>query len=362
MFCRKCGETLLDDDRFCPYCGAQVIERKKEGEPKSGEEVVYNANHDERHFFSERLKPDWNLDYFPDAEAKPKKTDDILVDWQQNILIEPTFKPEKDMSFSEQLQAFESSFDLTKKKIEKEEKEENEGNIAKSTLIFERPQFESPAQADEKLGTIQEDKKEAKAEELPLISTDTEEQQKDKFYTFSQKNAEFQKLLDKEYEKIKAGREETFKEIQELNAASEADEEEPENIPSPEIPEVETLQEKVQDKNEEPEEVLQQEEKPSIEESEEKPVEVKIAESIGTLQQSTIENQMEWEQQAPPFEDERKEKKASVVVVILSIVVVILGLSIAALAVEQFVPNSVPGKTVHTYLEKARDFFRGDSA
>ncbi|QHI72360.1 zinc ribbon domain-containing protein [Aminipila terrae] len=43
MFCRKCGKTLLDGDRFCSYCGAQVIERYENiNMGETVEEVIYN--------------------------------------------------------------------------------------------------------------------------------------------------------------------------------------------------------------------------------------------------------------------------------------------------------------------------------
>ncbi|MGP1570261.1 MAG: zinc ribbon domain-containing protein [Eubacteriales bacterium] len=376
MFCRKCGETLLDDDRFCPYCGAQVVERKKNGENKSDEDVVYNTNSKERHFFSESVKPNWNLDSFPNTEEEPKKTDDILVDWQQNILIEPTFKPEKDMSFSEQLQAFESSFDLSKKEkdsVDTEKKEQNTvqtSTIAKSTLIFERPKLEIEKHREDEMcadGVCRLEPLEQQPEK--------EEPQKEKFYTFSQKNAEFQKLLDKEYEKIKAGREETFNEIEELKKKDELSEfqklkelvgekeqEQQEEHEKPKEQEKQEEQDKREDSKEQKEQT-QQEEKAQQEESE-KPIEEKLVESIAEPEKAEYEEKidMDWEQQAPPFEDEGKEKKISVAVAILSIVVLLLGLSIISLGVEQFAPDSAPGKAVHTYLEKARDFFRGDSA
>lgn len=29
MVCKKCGASLMEDDQFCPECGAKVIRKKK---------------------------------------------------------------------------------------------------------------------------------------------------------------------------------------------------------------------------------------------------------------------------------------------------------------------------------------------
>ncbi len=324
MFCRKCGKSLIDGDRFCPYCGAQVIERKQAKEQdKKEEEIVYNVDNNERHFFSETLKPKWNLDAFPNTEEEPKKTEDILVDWQKNMLIKPTFNPDKDMSFSQQLQAFDSSFDVSKKEIE--EREEKRGaEPVKSTLIFERVKPIEPIIAP--VGSE------------PILNVEAEE--KEKFFTFSQKNAEFQRLLDKEYEKIKAIKEETVKEIQNADAKTETESKTETDVKTETESKTET------NAKTETETDAKTETEPKTE----------------TDVKTTTELDIQWEQQLPPFEDEKTEKKLSLVAIILGVIVLLVGISVAALAIEQFMPNSVAGKTVHTYLEKGRDFFRENSA
>lgn len=388
MFCRKCGKTLIDGDRFCPYCGAQVIERKDEVRQ---EEVVYNETAKDRHFFSESVKPSWNLESFPDTEAEPKKTDDILVDWKQHILIEPTFKPDKKMSFSEQLQAFESSFDITVPPIEEgqaEEKaiseiasesagktaEDNHISIAKSTLIFERPKSNIELQMQA------EDEAEAEAN---FVSEDEFLEacpEKERFYTFSQKNAEFQKLLDKEYEKIKASKEGTYHEIQELSKTRdiEADEKiedrneadkrffeelkkETENIAPKEPKEEQVLQEpKEETVIDAPDSKTQIPDMAAIKAYSEAEKEAEKLEEEGKAE--LRESGIDWKNQDAPFEDERTDSPLTVIVAVLAVVVLLLGIALASLALEQFAPDTFAGKTVHVYLEKARDIFRSDSA
>lgn len=340
MFCRKCGKSLIDGDRFCPYCGAQVIERKQAKEQdKKEEEIVYNVDNNERHFFSETLKPKWNLDAFPNTEEEPKKTEDILVDWQKNMLIKPTFNPDKDMSFSQQLQAFDSSFDVSKKEIE--EREEKRGaEPVKSTLIFERVKPIEPIIAP--VGSE------------PILNVEAEE--KEKFFTFSQKNAEFQRLLDKEYEKIKAIKEETVKEIQNADAKTETEPKTETDAKTATEPKTET------DAKTETEPKTETDAKTETEPKTETDAKTATEPKTESDAKTTTELDMQWEQQLPPFEDEKTEKKLSLVTIILGVIVLLVGISVAALAIEQFMPNSVAGKTVHTYLEKGRDFFRENSA
>ena len=74
------------------------------------------------------------------------------------------------------------------------------------------------------------------------------------------------------------------------------------------------------------------------------------------------ESGIDWENQDAPFEGERTDSPLTVIVAVLAVVVLLLGIALASLALEQFAPDTFAGKTVHVYLEKARDIFRSDSA
>ena len=297
MFCRKCGSTLLDGDRFCSYCGAQVIDRGGNDFDEAGEaeEVVYNridlkkaakeAGAPEKSIAQswEDINkstangvpiPHWNLQGFPDPDKPPRKLEEINVDWEKRQLLtfedEEEAQPEpeapaepKEQALSEgkpeassdevaapeavkrdflssakevaaaeeklkfvdikpaeertvekgeeakpqepQKEAGEDDifavFDRQLKEdmeaeAERKRKEEEEALSRKNTVIFDRKPLE-PAEypkAGEAFETSAANPRNGEA--LQKI---------DKFYTFSQKNEEFQKLLDKEYEKLNRG-------------------------------------------------------------------------------------------------------------------------------------------------------------
>lgn len=218
MFCRKCGKTLLDGDRFCSYCGAQVIERNDSISGDEHEEVVYNSvpkpiketfgpglpkksiaqSWHEISENSTEKPPTWNLKGYPSQTEDVKKTEDIVVDWSARRIEErekesestrPTFT-RKDLLGRDKTRIFD------KKKIDQnfEEKEEVSHPVQEesfSTFDLETELF-------------------GKKQNLQFgpmgMGQATTGDTIDKFYTFSKKNEEFQKLLDKEYERLKKGR------------------------------------------------------------------------------------------------------------------------------------------------------------
>jgi len=118
MFCRYCGQKIVDDSIFCCSCGKKLI--------FPGVEVEIEEETDSDRPFESDPEFVWDLREFPEQ----KGTEDVDFKWEEGLELE---------------------------------------------LELEQDQTFAPAQ-DEKI---------------------------DKFYTFCQKNEEFQKLLDKEYEKVK---------------------------------------------------------------------------------------------------------------------------------------------------------------
>lgn len=455
MFCRKCGKILLDGDRFCPYCGAQVIEREYEGEDRVEEEVVYNGA---RNYFSETVKPKWKLDAFPKTDEEPKKTEEICVDWEKNKLIEsqpkeastisetPEFlknsevlsdiKPEKKEELEEEAKANDFASELSLQDllpineteilekpeeeeiiekvelVEEEEPkvEEEMPQVQKSTLIFERPK---------KTDMFPKEKSECPASVPPALNPKDDNE---KFYTFSQKNEEFQKLLDKEYERIRASKEaieremheleETLPQIENVEELSQIEipeeivpkkiitpkfeipasaiappdfprEGEPEKAEAPKLSEIETTLPERKDLKQEPETKPEESKHVAIEEKfplneianeaeaqteptenteEEESKEGAQPHIVSVIEEKKPTDAIDWEQAPAPFADEVAEKKLSIFAILLGIIVLVLGISILALTIEQFSPNSLAGKTVHTQLEKVRDFFHGEDA
>ena len=303
MFCRKCGKSLLDGDRFCSYCGAQVIERRESlNINENVEEVVYNRAHFEeaapkaevpevevtrrsiaetwaKPGLSRNTRPYWNLEGFPVQTDEPRKTEDIYVDWekrelpkrepvltfveetetaepssieesneQEDIVIktktEPALSfamepenenktPQAEYNEKQPLQQSEANQEIKEepKKIDifeifdrqlEEEKKENEkkanANIEdRGTMVFDRQDGKLMLAEKEKERKEAEEAAAKHAEELEKEifgnissierrrepSRSAAEEQIDKFYTFSQKNEEFQRLLDREYERLK---------------------------------------------------------------------------------------------------------------------------------------------------------------
>jgi hypothetical protein len=190
MFCRKCGKTLLDGDRFCSYCGAQVIERTETaGGDENLEEVIYNDSSkpveplgvvvpkksivqawQEKSESSASKPQTWNLEGFPSAGEEARKTEEIVVDWANRSV---DAESEKEVPIVDTIEPI-------KKKEEVIEEESITGLDLEAELFGRKTnlQFE-PNQTS--TGSIE------------------------KFYTFSKKNEEFQKLLDKEYDRLKKG-------------------------------------------------------------------------------------------------------------------------------------------------------------
>ena len=192
----------------------------------------------------------------------------------------------------------------------------------------------------------------------------------DKFYTFNKKNEEFQKLLDKEYEKFKGGREEkteTFgtdvdalrrdgegledgmpvikadSQVEEMAKARElffSDEVEEEDLAGMgENPKVADMEEKVQ--------VTAPEEKAEV-------AATRMAEDGKNVQ--TFCREGEKQQADLPGKKEKSGKAGTVVIVILS---VILTLLIILLAIRFFAPESSAAKKMDEITNKVFSVFQG---
>ncbi len=251
MFCSKCGKSLLDGDRFCSFCGAQVIDRSEKRENDSRhEEVVFNRI--ESDVPSDIGAPDRSIvSSWKDLNGeKVGRNSGILVDWNQHKFLTFDLEEEKQEKTAMQEESCEvSNSDNTKEtadeeiaekkpsydifeEFEKQLKEETEEKIEENpvskgdTRIFSKWEREElltggPVEPEKRISAVFENKDNvlpSEEEAVPEIEKEifaeinerskalmanSPEEQINKFYTFSKKNEEFQKLLDREYEKIK---------------------------------------------------------------------------------------------------------------------------------------------------------------
>lgn len=230
MYCTKCGHKLVAEDKFCSGCGAKVVVKDDGTVDTVANEInttpdvdKFSLNIDDNEplfepfdfkafgFDFENLglgegvdrdektgvpevvseEFNWNTGEFPDREAS--KTEDIDFNWS-----------------------------LTPDEPKKEEPVavEPEPTVVEEIKLDvpEISEKEAPAQEAEKPSTLEE-------ELFGELNSKTDETRKqseeiDKFFTFHQKNEEFQKILDREYEKVKTGNILT-EEIGEAEVASE---------------------------------------------------------------------------------------------------------------------------------------------
>lgn len=181
MYCNKCGRAVRNGDLFCSHCGNKLDLARFDD---AGEEVIYNLPHKGpglttpqdimekqphmpaagEYVFreeTEEQRPVRKMDNsefvwdVSDFKKEPKKTEDFIVDWR---------------------------------KLEIYKAEEENG---KKSEEADRPVSIEDIQAD------MDSENEDAARDTARI---------EKFYTFNRKNEEFQKLLDREYDRISESR------------------------------------------------------------------------------------------------------------------------------------------------------------
>lgn len=187
MYCNKCGNLLDDTDLFCKKCGIEITELNSA--PKSSKDVSDSLSNQFHADFS------WNVHDFPTQ----KKTEEVDFEWGPD--------------------PYES---LRAKSKEKQKEQQNDGD---DIISF------TPTKTDGFEGSLKEEiitGKELETEIFKDLPTTIEDPASlkdgfgpDKFFTFSRKNEEFQKLLDKEYEKIKEHSHYDFPESEARNPLSE---------------------------------------------------------------------------------------------------------------------------------------------
>ena len=207
MFCTKCGKELYEGDRFCGFCGAEVRNRiaskndeivfnppfKLEAQKKTEEILKAVEERKEEAARRETIAFNWNLEGFP--AAQPKRTEDVDFNWDS--VLERRNKNQPQPRHAEQ-NLPEKTAEKTFAAAEPEIPEEPAGAVQFETpqQPVMAPKFEIPRQP------AGEDDEMSVEELEKQIFGDAERSEDDKFFTFNRKNNEFQKLLDKEKERV----------------------------------------------------------------------------------------------------------------------------------------------------------------
>lgn len=227
MYCSKCGKPVDDNDRFCWSCGAEVKKVTENPTPEHDEtedaqhrtaegasSVHVTSDDDTKGSVPHRISTDefvWNIHEFHRPAQRPEK---VYVDWASGKVIEVD-------AFGNRLDAAGTKEDASENRDAEKSEEEKpaeqhpaEPKAADHTVKTVRAEAERIAGPDPRAEITSE----AKAEDVPVtiddITKDIEKSEEsnaalkratariDKFYTFNHKNEEFQKLLDKEYERV----------------------------------------------------------------------------------------------------------------------------------------------------------------
>lgn len=207
MYCKKCGKRLADGDKFCGNCGTKIDVSEinigfAEDEPKPKKNFDFGAFN-------------WDLDGYPDEDKA--KTEDVDFNWN-TVLEEKKRKDIEEKSFTETIMTENELFDRIQSEDNAKDASEISFNweLGSTTRVEKADRFESiipkveekaeldiPVEVSEEHEEVKDlvDVDEALA--AGLVAASSPRKSIDKFYTFNQKNEEFQALLDQEYERLR---------------------------------------------------------------------------------------------------------------------------------------------------------------
>ncbi len=209
MYCKKCGMEVDSNAKFCSNCGEKIENIAKRDQSLQGFSIEEENLQKEKDIEKEKLKKDfhidnfdWNLDGYPAAQNK--KTEDADFNWSSVLE-----NKKRDTTYEDPI-SFEA-LNLTPKK--EQNSEEHQSNQSKQIDDEEIEETEEPKQddnimelsfEDEIFGDIRNEKP-----ATATIRIDQTIHFTDQLYSFNNKQAEFQSVLDEEYEKLKNEDEDT---------------------------------------------------------------------------------------------------------------------------------------------------------
>lgn len=173
MYCKKCGNPIDETDIRCKICGALLggdsSETVRPGDKEgAGGSPTGGDGGEESVHFSEFT---WNVHDFP----KPKKTEDLNLRWTPS-----ESESEKETPVESSLTEAESEHKSSKVCVEQVDEEQDVRPVPLARPYTPEKKSEAEAVLEESVKEIE------------------------KFFTFTKKNEEFQRLLDREYEKLKS--------------------------------------------------------------------------------------------------------------------------------------------------------------
>lgn len=207
MYCKKCGKKLADGDRFCGNCGTKIDVSdinigfaEEETKPKKNYEFgAFN----------------WDLDGYPDEEKA--KTEDVDFNWN-TVLEEKKGKEIEEKSFTETIMTENELFDRIGNENSAKDASELSFNweLGSTTRVDranrfesiipkseEKTEFDVPVEVSDEHDEAQDIVDVDEALAAGIAAASSPRKSIDKFYTFNQKNEEFQALLDQEYERLR---------------------------------------------------------------------------------------------------------------------------------------------------------------
>ena len=202
MYCKHCGNQIADDAIFCSHCGTKLIENAEPAPPQAASKTVAQPQVSPEPVAKPQVSSDtvaqaeeipakpflegmeWNVSEYPDSNTV-EKTDDIDFDWG----IDPQDVPEKRAEAARQqatreAEAARGAVEAAPKATAAEDTE-----AARVAGVFDRV---VPAEKAKASIPVQEALE--AANKVDAVG---------QFNTFNRKNAQFQELLDREYEKVK---------------------------------------------------------------------------------------------------------------------------------------------------------------
>ena len=217
MFCKECGKSINDDSKFCSYCGSKVEPINKTqafetlGDDKSNVRVfepkaasIADSHTAENNAKGVNLKRtahfDWDLDGFPTDEGKKEKK--VSIKWEDVLMSATSDDNSTKMKRKLEGRKTDSFFFSPDSGHGDDNLRDGYDGDDLQQIIF----------GDEaRSGALSDDGMEF-PESGDSIAVN-------KFYTFNKKNEEFQRLLDREYEKLKS--DDNLEDIESENGLSE---------------------------------------------------------------------------------------------------------------------------------------------
>lgn len=187
MYCRMCGNKLRDMDHYCQFCGMPTEFKDTPSElaesAEMKEEVVFNPPYENESQFAEDEPA---LEF---SESEPEEKEDLKEFISENEI--EAHKQEQETTEPEAERNSEFIWNVH------EFPESKKTDAVKFNWNME--DFGRPEEKEVAANVFEEEL----FQEIRDESSRIREQNIDRFFTFSRKNEEFQKLLDREYEKVR---------------------------------------------------------------------------------------------------------------------------------------------------------------